>query len=42
MTIRTVGTYQNRINLLQSRDPIMNKNIIKKLQRRIRALENKK
>ena len=30
-----------RINLLQQRDPVANMNIINKLKRRIRLLENK-
>ena len=38
---RTIESLQNRIHLLQQRDPVVNAKIIKKLQRQIRAMENK-
>ena len=38
---RTVEYLQNRIHMLSERDVMMNKNIINKLQRQIRALEKK-
>lgn len=38
---RTIEALQNRIHLLQQRDPVLNAKIIKKLQRQIRAMENK-
>lgn len=38
----TVEALKARINLLQERDPIANENIINKLKRRIRAMENNK
>lgn len=38
----TVEALKARINLLQERDPIANENIINKLKRRIRSIENKK
>ena len=31
---------ENRINLLNGRDPVVNANIIKKLERRLRKLTN--
>ena len=31
---------ENRINLLSGRDPVMNANIIKKLERKLRKLTN--
>ena len=31
---------ENRINLLQNRDPVGNMRIVNKLKRRLRALEN--
>lgn len=31
---------KNRINILKERDPVANENIIKKLERRKRKLEN--
>lgn len=37
----TIGLMKARINLLQQRDPVANMNIINKLKRRIRLLENK-
>ena len=37
----TVEMLQARINLLSQRDPVGNANIINKLKRRIRMLENK-
>ena len=37
----TIESLQARINLLQQRDPVGNANIINKLKRRIRMLENK-
>ena len=40
MTI-TVEKLKNRIHLLQERDPVTNANIIRKLMRQLRKLENK-
>ena len=37
----TVEMLQARINLLSQRDPVGNANIINKLKRKIRKLENK-
>lgn len=37
---RTVEQYQNRIDLLRGRDPIANEKIIRKLKRKIRALQS--
>ena len=37
---RTVKQYQNRIDLLSERDPIANEKIIRKLKRKIRALQS--
>lgn len=37
----TIELMKARINLLQQRDPVSNMNIINKLKRRIRLLENK-
>ena len=37
----TIEALQARINLLSQKDPVANENIIKKLKRRIRMLENK-
>ena len=37
----TIEALQIRINILQQRDPVVNANIINKLKRRIRLLENK-
>ena len=37
----TIESLQARINLLSQRDPVGNANIINKLKRRIRMLENK-
>lgn len=37
---RTILYYQNRINLLLSRNNVNNEKIIKKLKRKIRQLEN--
>lgn len=39
MIPHTIETYQNRINLLRSRNEIMNDKLIKKLQRKIRKLQ---
>ena len=39
--ITTIEMLKNRINLLQARDPIADANIIRKLLRRIRQIENK-
>ena len=36
----TIDALKIRIHNLQQRDPVMNANIIAKLKRRIRALEN--
>lgn len=38
----TIESLQVQIHKLEQRDPVENKNIISKLKRRIRALENKK
>lgn len=38
---RTIEYLQNRIHMLTERDAMMNKSIINKLQRQIRALEKK-
>lgn len=38
---RTIGYFENRVHKLTERDFMMNKNIINKLQRQIRALEKK-
>ena len=38
---KTIELLQARINLLQQRDPIGNANIINKLKRQIRQLEQK-
>ncbi len=37
--MNTVLAIQNRIHLLEARDPVVNANIIKKLKRRLRKLE---
>ena len=37
---RTIEYYRVRMHKLEQRDPVANHNIIKKLQRKIRALEN--
>ena len=37
----TISLMRARINLLQQRDPVANANIVNKLKRRIRLLENK-
>ena len=39
--MNTIETLKIRIHKLQQRDPVMNANIIAKLKRRARALENK-
>ena len=39
MIPRTIESYQNRINLLRSRSEIINGKLIKKLERRIRKLQ---
>ena len=36
---KTVEMLQARINLLKQRDPVVNANIIRKIQREIRKLE---
>lgn len=36
-----IQALKNRIDLLTHRDPVANANIIKKLLRKVRALENK-
>ena len=38
---RTIEYFQNRIHTLTERGEVMNKSIINKLQRQIRALEKK-
>lgn len=42
MFVRTVSSIENRINLLNQRDPIGNQNIINKLKRKIRAMTSNK
>lgn len=37
----TINALKVRIHNLQQRDPVTNANIINKLKRRVRALENK-
>lgn len=37
----TIDMLKVRIHKLQQRDPVVNANLIAKLQRRVRALENK-
>ena len=37
----TILSLENRINLLRGRDPVENAKIIRKLERRIRALQSK-
>lgn len=37
-----IGMLNNRINLLQQRNPVVNANIIRKLKRRVRLLEKSK
>lgn len=37
---RTIESLENRINLLQGRDPIANKRIVNKLKRKIRAMKS--
>jgi prefoldin subunit 5 len=39
MIPRTIESYQNRINLLRSRSETMNEKLIKKLERRIRKIQ---
>lgn len=38
---RTIGYYKTRIHKLEERDMVGNSKIIKKLKRRVRALERK-
>ena len=40
-TEEKINGLKNRIHLLEKRDEVMNRNIINKLMRKIRALENK-
>lgn len=37
---RTIEYYRTRIHLLEQRDPNVNSKIIKKLKRKVRAMEN--
>lgn len=37
---RTIEQYQNRIDILRERDSIANEKIIRKLKRKIRALQS--
>ena len=37
----TIEGLKTRIHTLEQRDPVVNKNIINKLYRKIRAIENK-
>lgn len=39
--INTIDMLKVRIHKLQQRDPVVNANLISKLQRRVRALEDK-
>ena len=39
MITRTIESYENRINLLRSRGEVMNAKLIKKLERKIRQLQ---
>ena len=39
--MNTIEALKIRMHKLQMRDPVVNKNIINKLRRRIRAMENK-
>ena len=36
----TIQSIENRIHLLSMRDPVRNENIIRKLKRKLRNLEN--
>lgn len=36
----TITAIKNRIHLLEMRDPVVNSNIIRKLKRRLRKLED--
>lgn len=38
---RTVEYLENRARKLENRDPVINRNIINKLRRQIRAIESK-
>lgn len=38
---KTIEILEARINLLEQRDPVENRNIVNKLKRQIRKLENK-
>ncbi len=38
---KTVEMLQARINILEQRDPVVNKNIVNKLKRQIRKLEGR-
>lgn len=40
--IRDINYYQNRAELLRSRDPVANMRLIKKVERKIRKLEKSK
>ena len=39
---KTMLDLQNRIDLLKSRDPVMNSKLIKKLERKMRAMTSSK
>ena len=39
MSPRTIESYQNRINLLRARSETMNEKLIKKIERKIRKLQ---
>lgn len=41
MSMHTVQGYENRISLLNARDPVGNSNLIKKIERKKRKLEAK-
>ena len=40
MVIHSIEHYTNRINLLRSRGEVMNSKLIKKLERKVRQLQN--
>ena len=37
---KTILSIENRIHLLEQRDPVSNANIIRKLERKLRSLKN--
>lgn len=38
---RTIESIENRIRLLEQRDPVANANIVAKLKRKLRSMKNK-